>query len=83
MNSDRPNEAKSYMWVLANGSEAHHPIRYFEYGPGRGQSVAERLLLDFKGYLVTDDYLGITDSLTPPDVVVGRMCAESLRRCHG
>ncbi|MDY0120247.1 MAG: IS66 family transposase [Clostridia bacterium] len=55
---DRPNEAKSYMWVLANGSEAHHPIRYFEYGPGRGQSVAERLLLDFKGYLVTDDYSG-------------------------
>lgn len=56
--SDRKNTAKSYMWVLASGSCSETPIRYFEYGPGRGQSVAGRLLSGYRGYLVTDDYAG-------------------------
>lgn len=55
---DRKNTCKSYMWVLASGPHSEKPIRYFEYGPGRGQEVADRLLSGFGGYLVTDDYVG-------------------------
>lgn len=54
----RKNESKSYMWVLASGSYSEQPIRYFEYAPSRSQEIAQQLLADYRGYLVTDDYAG-------------------------
>ena len=54
----RSNEAKSYMWVLSTGPHTQRPVRYFEYAPSRSQAVPERLLLGYRGYLVTDDYAG-------------------------
>ena len=55
----RKNPAKSYMWVFSSGEfEQAHPIRLYEYQPGRSGSYAEDFLKGFNGILQTDGYNG-------------------------
>lgn len=54
----RKNTTDSYMWVYSSGQHAEHPIRIFEYQPGRSRKYPEAFLKDFKGYLHSDAYTG-------------------------
>lgn len=56
--TDRKNTTDSYMWVYSTGQAAKHPIRIFEYQPGRGGRYPQKFLKGFKGYLHTDAYPG-------------------------
>jgi len=54
----RKNTTESYMWVYSTGQYGNHPIRLFEYQPGRGGSYPKKFLRGFHGYLHTDAYAG-------------------------
>lgn len=54
----RKNTTDSYMWVYSTGKYSEHPIRIFEYQPGRSGKYPEAFLRGFKGYLHTDAYSG-------------------------
>lgn len=54
----RKNTADSYMWVYSSGRHTEHPIRLFEYQPGRSGKYPQEFLKDFKGYLHSDAYAG-------------------------
>ena len=55
----RKNPAKSYMWVFSSGEfEQAHPIRLYEYQPGRSGRYVEEFLKGFNGILQTDGYTG-------------------------
>jgi len=54
----RKNTTDSYMWVYSTGQHGIHPIRLFEYQPGRGGSYPKKFLKGFQGYLHTDAYRG-------------------------
>jgi transposase len=55
--SGKTAQSKSYLW-LQRGGPPDHPVVLYHYDPGRGASVAKRLLEGFKGYLQTDGYDG-------------------------
>jgi transposase len=50
-------QSKSYLWVQRGGPPAH-PVILYDYDPGRGAGVPQRLLAGFSGYLQTDGYDG-------------------------
>ena len=50
-------QSKSYLWVQRGGPPAQRIVLY-DYDPSRSQSVPQRLLEGFKGYLQTDGYDG-------------------------
>ena len=52
----RKNTGNSYMWVYSTAKNAEHPIRIFEYQPGRNGVYPKNFLEGFKGYLHTDAY---------------------------
>jgi transposase len=52
---DKPAQSQSYMWVQRGGPPGK-PVIHFTYDPGRGASVAARLLSGYKGALMTDGY---------------------------
>ena len=54
----RKNTTESYMWVYSTGQYGEHPIRLFEYQPGRGGNYPKKFLKGFQGYLHTDAYAG-------------------------
>lgn len=54
----RKNTTDSYMWVYSTGQHCKHPIRIFEYQPGRSGKYPQEFLKGFKGYLHTDAYSG-------------------------
>ena len=54
----RKNTTNSYMWVYSTGKHAKHPIRIFEYQPGRSGKYPKEFLKGFKGYLHADAYPG-------------------------
>lgn len=49
---------KAYMWLLRTGEFDELKIILFFYADSRAKTVAESLLNDFKGYLITDGYKG-------------------------
>ncbi len=53
----RSAQSKSYLWVQRGGPPDQRVILY-DYDPGRGQHVPQRLLEGFTGYLQTDGYEG-------------------------
>ena len=53
----RRAQSTSYLWVQ-RGGPPEHPVILFDYDPGRGQAVPQRLLDGFAGYLQTDGYEG-------------------------
>lgn len=54
----RKNTTDSYMWVYSTGKHAEHPIRIFEYQPGRSGNYPQNFLSGFTGYLHSDAYAG-------------------------
>ncbi len=54
----RKNTTESYMWVYSTGQYGNHPIRLFEYQPGRGGHYPKKFLKGFTGYMHTDGYTG-------------------------
>lgn len=54
----RKNTTDSYMWVYSTGQHCQHPIRIFEYQPGRSGKYPQEFLKGFKGFLHTDAYSG-------------------------
>ncbi len=54
----RKNTTDSYMWVYSSSQHAKHPIRIFEYQPGRSGKYPQTFLKGFQGYLHTDAYQG-------------------------
>ena len=48
---------KSYLW-LQRGGPPDQPVILYDYDPGRGATVPQRLLEGFKGTLQTDGYSG-------------------------
>ena len=55
---DRKNTTKSYMWVYSTIKESSHPIRYFEYQPGRSGQYPKEFLKGYNGFIHTDAYKG-------------------------
>lgn len=72
----RKNTTDSYMWVYCSIKDAAHPIRYFEYQPGRGGKYPEAFLKDYHGYIHTDAYAGYNGVKN----VKRCMCFTHLRR---
>ncbi|WP_201317979.1 IS66 family transposase [Paenibacillus sp. EPM92] len=56
----RKNTTDSYMWVYSSGQHGKHPIRIFEYQPGRSGKYPQKFLKGFNGYLHSDAYSGYT-----------------------
>ncbi|WP_339421443.1 IS66 family transposase, partial [Pseudomonas sp. RL_105y_Pfl1_103] len=54
---DRDPTSQSWMWVQASGPP-ERPVILFDYTTSRAQEVALRLLADYRGYLMSDDYAG-------------------------
>jgi transposase len=54
----RKNTATSYMWVYSSGQYSKHPIRIFEYQPGRNGCYPQKFLEGFQGFLHSDAYSG-------------------------
>lgn len=54
---DRDPTSQSWMWVQASGPP-DRPVILFDYTTSRAQEVPLRLLGDYRGYLMTDDYAG-------------------------
>lgn len=56
--SGRKNTTDSYMWVYSSIKEAAHPVRFFEYQPGRGGKYPQAFLSSFQGFIHADAYKG-------------------------
>jgi transposase len=54
---DREPSQQSWMWVQTGGPP-QRPVILFDYSTSRAQGVPLRLLDDYRGYLMTDDYAG-------------------------
>lgn len=50
-------QSQSYLWVQ-RGGPPDQPLILYDYDPSRSQTVPERLLAGYKGYLQTDGYAG-------------------------
>jgi transposase len=53
----RQNTTDSWMWVY-RGGEPERPVVIFEYDPSRASRVPLERLMDYRGYLQTDGYIG-------------------------
>ncbi|MBZ9783668.1 IS66 family transposase [Pseudomonas sp. REP124] len=53
----REASSQSWMWVQTGGPP-DRPVILFDYSTSRAQEVPTRLLADYRGYLMTDDYAG-------------------------
>ncbi len=58
LEAGRKNTTTSYMWVYSSGQYSKHPIRIFEYQPGRSGSYPQKFLKGFQGFLHSDAYSG-------------------------
>jgi transposase len=56
--SGRKNTTDSYMWVYSSIKHCEHPIRMFEYQPGRSGKYPQEFLKDYTGFIHTDAYKG-------------------------
>ena len=63
----RDPTSQSWMWVQASGPP-ERPILLFDYTTSRAQEVPLRLLGDYRGYLMTDDYGGYNALAAQPGV---------------
>jgi transposase len=80
-------DGQSWVWCTVGerpppDNQLHEPPRrvvLFEYGPGRGGTVADRLLQNFHGILMTDDY-GAYDRPTREAGIRHAACMAHVRR---
>ena len=54
----RKNTTDSSMWVYCSIKESSHPIRLFDYKPGRSGTFPQKFLEGYHGYIHTDAYKG-------------------------
>ena len=76
---DRKAESKSYMWLYCSGKHSDHPMRLYEYQPGRSGKYPAEFLKGFSGYLQTDGYGGYDQV---PDVTHVGCMAHLKRKFH-
>ena len=76
---DRPDTAKSYMW-LARGGPPEKPALLYSYRETRGARHIKELLDGFSGYLQTDGYEAYRTALAGNDGVVHVGCMAHVRR---
>ena len=55
---DKKASSKSYMWVIASGEEEKTKGVIFKYSRSRSGEIAQKLLKEYKGILITDGYAG-------------------------
>ncbi|MDH5325312.1 MAG: IS66 family transposase [Gammaproteobacteria bacterium] len=70
--------SQSYMWVM-RGGPPDQPVVLFNYDPSRSQTVPERLLFGYQGYLQTDGYAGYNKVLET-EGITGLGCWQHARR---
>lgn len=78
LRSGKATPSDHFMWVRAGGPP-ERPILLFDYGPSRSAEVAKRLLLGFKGTLLTDGYEAY-DSVAQAQSLVHAGCLAHVRR---
>ena len=64
---DRDPTSQSWMWDQAS-APPERPVILFDYTARRAQEVPLRLLGDYRGYLMTDDYAGYNALALQPGV---------------
>lgn len=74
---DRADERISTMWVMCGGNEGK--VRYFHYDQSHAGAVAEKLLKNFSGYLMTDG-LKAYDSVGEREGLIHVSCLVHIRR---
>ena len=70
----------SHMWVRGRNYPGAPPIVIFEYDPTRAGDVAERLFLDYKGYLQADGYDGYNKACLSGKVIRCGCMAHARRK---
>lgn len=70
--------SNSYMWVQTGGPPGK-PVVIYDYDPSRSGSVPTRLLLGYKGYLMTDGYEGY-NALANTEGIEHLVCWAHVRR---
>jgi transposase len=76
---DRPDTAKSYMW-LARGGPPGKPVVLYEYHKTRAAVNAHDFLEGYKGYLQTDGYEGYDAALKDLPEIIHVGCFAHARR---
>ncbi|WP_454833680.1 IS66 family transposase [Pseudomonas lini] len=74
----RDPTSQSWMWVQASGPP-ERPVILFDYTTSRAQEVPLRLLGDYRGYLMTDDYAGY-NALSAQPGIERLACMAHVRR---
>jgi hypothetical protein len=74
----RKNTSKSYMWVY-RGGPPERPVLLYEYQRTRSGKTALEFLVDYKGYIQTDDFSGY-DQLDQKPGIVHLGCWAHARR---
>jgi len=72
-------QSQSYLWVQ-RGGPPEQPLILYDYGPSRAQSVPERLLAGYQGYLQTDGYAGYEAVGAQPEVIQVGCFAHARRK---
>ncbi len=75
---DKLPTSNSYMWVQAGGPP-DKPVVIYDYDPSRSGSVPARLLLGYKGYIMTDGYEGY-NQLAKAEGIERLVCWAHVRR---
>jgi transposase len=75
---DKAASSQSYMWVMRGGPPGQTVV-CFTYDPSRRQTVPERLLSGYEGYLQTDGYGGY-NRITKEETITGVGCWQHARR---
>ncbi|MHB8166764.1 MAG: IS66 family transposase [Sulfuricella sp.] len=75
---DKSPTSNSYMWVQAGGPP-DKPVVIYDYDPSRSGEVPSRLLLGYKGYLMTDGYDGY-NQLAKTEGIERLVCWAHVRR---
>jgi len=75
---DKSPTSNSYMWVQAGGPP-DKPVVIYDYDPSRSGAVPTRLLLGYRGYLMTDGYDGY-NALARTEGIEHLVCWAHVRR---
>lgn len=75
--SNRSDDLQSVMWVMCGGHKGE--VRYFHYNPSHAGAVAQTLLKDFNGFLMTDGLKAYT-SVGEREGIIHVSCLVHMRR---
>ena len=78
LKSAKAPSADHWVWVRASGATQQRVV-LFDYDPSRAKVVAQRLLEDYKGIIVSDGYKGY-DSIAKAQGLVHAGCLAHARR---